>query len=218
MVQRFSQDEKRQPSKTRDSGRRRKVMKNITYVAAALALAAGPVAAHAQSFTGPFVGVQGGWEENNLRNPATAIGTTPLTQSSDTGTLGVFMGYDKEVYPRIVVGAQAEVNFPISSRFGNGLAAVSPKRSVDLSLRAGYLVTPKTLVYARGGYTNALVGANFGAFHGSDDRDGWLLGGGVERKLSQTVSARVEYRYSDFSEGNGKFDRHQILAGVAYHF
>lgn len=198
-------------------------MKNLAYIAAAaVALVAAPVVAptvaSAQGFTGPFVGVQGGWEENSVRNPNTAVGTTPLTQSSDTGTLGVFMGYDKEVYPRIVVGGQAEVNFPVSSRFGNDLASITPKRSVDLSLRAGYLVTPKTLVYARGGYSNALVGANAGFIHGSDDRDGWLVGGGVERKLTDKVSARLEYRYSDFSESAGKFDRHQILIGAAYRF
>ncbi|MBN9144568.1 MULTISPECIES: outer membrane protein [unclassified Novosphingobium] len=199
-------------------------MNSVIYTAAAAfalagaAVATPAAAANAQGFTGPFVGVQGGWEENDVRNPGTALGVTPLAQTSDTGTLGVFMGYDQEVYPRIVVGAQAEVNFPISSRFGNGLASISPKRSVDLSLRAGYLVTPKTLAYVRGGYSNALTGANIGNIHGSDDRDGWLLGGGVERKLTDKVSARVEYRYSDFSEGNGRFDRHQIFAGVAYRF
>jgi outer membrane immunogenic protein len=197
-------------------------MKNAIYSAAAvLTLAAAPVA-HAQSadhgFTGPFVGVQGGWEENSVRNPSNAITTTPLTRSGDTGTLGVIMGYDKEVAPRIVVGGQAELNFPVDSRFGNGLASITPKRSVDVSLRAGYLVTPKTLVYARGGYSNGLYGSDVGAIHTSTDRDGWLLGGGVERKLTQKVSARVEYRYTDYSEGNGKFDRHQVLLGVAYRF
>ncbi|MDE1915955.1 MAG: porin family protein [Sphingomonadales bacterium] len=192
--------------------------------AAALSFA---VNAHAQTtspsaFDGPFVGAQGGWEENSVRNPATAIGTTPLVQTSDTGTLGIFAGYDKQVYPRVVVGAQAELNFPIDSRFGNDLTSMRAKRSVDLSLRAGYLVTPATLVYVRGGYSNALVDAVYnapgGAIHASDDRDGWTLGGGVERKLTSHISARIEYRYADFSEGNGKFDRHQILTGLAYRF
>ncbi|WP_206243742.1 outer membrane protein [Novosphingobium terrae] len=197
-------------------------MKTAIYsAAAALTLAVAPTA-HAQStdhgWTGPFVGIQGGWEENSVRNPNNAITMTPLTQSSDTGTVGVFTGYDKEVAPRIVVGAQAELNFPIDSRFGNGFAEINPKRSVDLSLRAGYLVQPKTLVYVRGGYSNGLYGSDVGAIHTSTDRNGWLLGGGVERKLTDKVSARVEYRYTDLSEGNGKFDRHQVLLGVAYRF
>lgn len=200
--------------------------KSIAGALAAAALSLG-VSAHAQTastsaFDGPFVGAQGGWEENSVRNPATAIGPTPLVKTGDTGTLGIFAGYDKQVYPRVVVGAQAELNFPIDSRFGNDLTSMRAKRSVDLSLRAGYLVTPLTLVYVRGGYSNALVDAAYnapgGVIRASDDRDGWTLGGGVERKLTNHISARVEYRYADFSEGNGKFDRHQILTGLAYRF
>lgn len=204
-------------------------MKVIAYSAAlavaALGLAQGASAQTAQgasNWTGPFIGAQGGWEENSVNNPQTALGTTPLKQSGDTGTLGVFMGYDKEVLPRVVVGAQAELNFPIDSRFGNDLASVRAKRSVDLSLRAGYLVTPKTLLFVRGGYSNALidgaVNTPVGYYHASADRDGWLVGGGVERKLTSKISARLEYRYTDFSESQGKFDRHQVLAGVAYRF
>jgi outer membrane immunogenic protein len=198
---------------------------SVALAVATLGFAQGASAQTAQgsvNWTGPFVGAQGGWEENSVRNPQTAIGTTPVAQSGDTGTLGVFMGYDKEVYPRIVVGAQAELNFPIDSRFGGNQTSIRAKRSVDFSLRAGYLVTPKTLVYARGGYSNALVDSALvtptGYVHGSDDRDGWLVGGGVERKITDKVSARIEYRYTDFSEGQGKFDRHQVLAGVAYRF
>jgi outer membrane immunogenic protein len=203
-------------------------MKSIitTAAIAAAVLGLAPAAyaqtSHTGNWEGPFVGVQGGWEENDVRNPTTAIGTTPVAQAGDTGTLGVFAGYDKQVQPRVVVGAQAEVNFPIDSRFGNSLSSLRAKRSVDLSLRAGYLVTPATLVYVRGGYSNALVDAaantSAGYIHGSDDRDGWTLGGGVERKLTDKISARIEYRYADFSEGNGRFDRHQILTGIAYRF
>jgi outer membrane immunogenic protein len=46
------------------------------------------------------------------------------------------------------------------------------------------------------------------------------VGGGVERKLLDNVSARVEYRYSDLGDNSdtGKFERHQVLAGIAYRF
>ena len=193
----------------------------VSCAAAALALGSAHVA-NAQSFTGPFIGVQGGWEETNARNPNTAVGVTPLAQTSDTGTVGVFMGYDKEVQPRIVLGAQVEANFPISSTWGNGAASLSVKRSVDLSVRAGYLVTRKTLLYVRGGYSNELIGGAVltpaGYISGSSDRDGWLLGGGVEHKLTPKISARLEYRYTDLSEGAGMLDRHQVMAGVAYRF
>ena len=51
-----------------------------------------------------------------------------------------------------------------------------------------------------------------------DSRDGWLVGGGVERVLTDTISTRFEYRYTDLGESNGRFDQHQLLFGVAYHF
>jgi outer membrane immunogenic protein len=40
----------------------------------------------------------------------------------------------------------------------------------------------------------------------------------VERQVAQNVTARLEYRYSKFSEGDGKDDRHRVLAGLAYRF
>jgi len=123
--------------------------------------------------------------------------------------------------PRVVVGAQAELNFPFTAHISDGVTSVQPKRSVDLSVRAGYLVDPQTLVYARGGYVNqreTTVVATIPATYASGNQNGWMLGAGVERALTTNVTARVEYRYTDLSEGNGKWDRHQVLAGVAYHF
>ena len=52
----------------------------------------------------------------------------------------------------------------------------------------------------------------------SGSQNGWLLGAGVERAVTDHVTGRIEYRYTDLSEGQGKWDRHQVLAGVAYHF
>ena len=45
-----------------------------------------------------------------------------------------------------------------------------------------------------------------------------VVGGGVEHALSDNLSARVEYRYSDLGEGDGGFDRHQALFGLSYRF
>ena len=108
-----------------------------------------------------------------------------------------------------------------SSPSGNSFT-IDPKRSFDLTARAGYLTDPSTLVYARGGYTNARTKNSLVTAAGTatayDNRDGWLLGGGVERQFMSNASARFEYRYSDLSEGDGNFDRHRVLAGVSYRF
>src|SRR3546814_3687340 len=81
---------------------------------------------------------------------------------------------------------------------GAALVTVDPKRSLDLTARAGYLVTDNTLLYARGGYTNARVRTSFDGAAGfrsaTENRDGWMVGGGVERAISDNVSARLESR------------------------
>ncbi|MCW1383685.1 porin family protein [Novosphingobium sp. KCTC 2891] len=188
-------------------------------VVASLAVATG---AQAKDFTGPSVGVQGGWENLDVRNPSTDLGVLPLRQKQDSAVFGGFLGYDYQIGQHVVVGAQAELNFPTGGTFGTSVASLDEKRSIDVSARAGYLVTPKTLVYVRGGYTNARLGTRIDngttSTYASEDRDGWHVGGGVERMVTDHISARLEYRYTDLSNGDGKFDRHQVLAGAAYRF
>lgn len=41
---------------------------------------------------------------------------------------------------------------------------------------------------------------------------------GIERRILEKISARLEYRYSDLGDGGGTFDRHRMLAGIAYRF
>ncbi len=182
-------------------------------------------AAQAQSFDGPSIGVQAGWVQNDVRNPKTNLGRAGIDASKDSPSIGILTGYDKQI-GKIVVGGQAELNFgtkdAVKGVSGTNRVTIDPKRSVDVTVRAGYTVTPETLVYARAGYTNERVQTTrtsaTGSVTGSEDRDGWLVGAGVERKLTQHVSARLEYRYADLSDGSGKYDRHQVLTGVAYHF
>jgi len=52
----------------------------------------------------------------------------------------------------------------------------------------------------------------------SEDRDGWLVGGGLERILTDHISARLEYRYFDLGEGGGRYERHHLLTGITYRF
>ncbi len=181
--------------------------------------------AQAQSFDGPSVGVQAGWVKNDVRNPKTDIGKTSLDASKGSPSIGILTGYDKQI-GKFVVGGEAGINFGTSDTVkgvsGTNQMTINPKRSIDLTARAGIAVMPDTLVYVRGGYTNDRIHSTLtsatGTTSASEDRDGWLVGGGIEHKLTQRVSARLEYRYADLSNGSGKYDRHQVLAGAAFHF
>ncbi len=192
-------------------------------LASATALTAPAVAA---PFDGPFVGVQAGLSRNSIGRAGTGLGPVDVDHGRTSITGGVFAGFDYTIAPRVVLGAEASIglsaNDAVDGSAGAQSAVIDPKRQIDVTARAGYLVNPNTLVYLRGGYANqrmrTTIGARAEAISRSSDLNGWTLGAGTERKLTSTVSARVEYRYADLGEAHGRLDRHQVLVGLAYHF
>jgi len=197
----------------------------LSFGAAVLSVSLSP-AVSAQTFDGPFIGAQAGWTQHDAGTFSTRLGYIAAVRSHDAVSAGVFAGYDHQIGSRFVIGTEVGLDFGIDDRFtrdtGAALVSVDPKRSIDFTARAGYLVTDNTLLYARGGYTNARFRTSIkdasGLRSASEDRDGWLVGGGVEHAFTDRISTRLEYRYSDLSDGRGKFDRHQALVGVAYRF
>lgn len=201
-------------------------MRYIASSVAAVLVASLATAASAEPFNGPFVGVQAGWNQDDLGTPSTDAGTLAIGQSHDSFNGGVFAGYDYKIGNSIVLGAEAGLQIgaedDVVHDTGAAVVTLDPRRSIDLTARAGYLLGENTLLYVRGGYTNARLRTTIADSAGtrtiSSDRDGWLVGGGLERAITDNITARVEYRYADLAEGNGKFDRHQALVGVAYRF
>ena len=193
-------------------------------LASSLALAG---TAHAEPFHGPYVGAQVGWTKDKIGTLESDLGALGVHRSNDAFSGGIFAGYDYKVSPNFVIGAEAGFNMSTDDevvRRGDPAITVNPKHAFDLTARAGYLVTDNTLLYARGGYNNlraktTVAGAGAPMLRDTQTYDGWLAGGGIERALGDNVSTRLEYRYSDLSGGGGgKFDRHQVLLGVAYRF
>jgi len=182
--------------------------------------------AHAEEFNGPFVGVQAGWNSDKVANLDTPLGAVPMDDDYQSFTGGVYAGYDHLVADPFVVGVEG--SFDVTSddklwKSSNTHAfTLDPKYAFDLTARTGYLVTPETLIYVRGGYTNVRIKTTLadsvGPVSESGHQDGWLVGGGAERQLTSNVSARLEYRYSDLSEGAGTYDRHRVLTGISYRF
>lgn len=202
-------------------------MKRLVPAAFAIASAAMFISpASAQNFDGPYAGVQAGWTQNRIDVAATDIGAARIDRSRDAAAAGVFAGYNYRATDRIVLSAEAGFNLSFDdavTRSGRDtLASIDPEYTFDMGARAGYLVTDETLLYVRGGYENMraairLVDAT-AARYDKDTFDGWSLGGGIERAITEKVSARIEYRYSDLGGGDTKFERHQALVGIAYHF
>ena len=200
--------------------------RNNSLVVAGVIAASLPATAHAVEFNGPYVGAQVGWQSEKMKYPESSYGPVPIDGKKQSVTTGIYAGYDKKINDRVVVGAEAGLDFASDDEVQSSVAGISysidPKYSIDLTARAGFLVNPQTLVYARGGYTNARYRTTItdaaGTQSASSSQDGWLAGAGVERHLTDKTSARIEYRYSKYLEGNSEDNRNRILAGLSYRF
>jgi outer membrane immunogenic protein len=198
--------------------------------AVAAAIVAAPVlaqAAPAEPFNGPFAGVELGWQRDKADTRFTS-GSTVTTETGGVSGLryGGFIGYDARVGTGGVVGLEVNASDSTASADDeDGVGKIG--RTFDVTARAGALVTPTTLLYARGGYSNTRYIADIGNAEFGVNRDGYILGAGLETMLGTNASARVEYNYSDYKsfELNDGFERinanpkrHVVKAGLAFRF
>ncbi len=125
--------------------------------------------------------------------------------------------YDRVVSDRWVLGAEAALGGggPKVKAFSPSSSSYTEQIRPDLdfraSVRAGYLLTPATLLYSRAGYDwqglshrlltpVALDEAQGGRAHGP------FFGVGVEQALSNRLGVRVEYDHFDHARGFGSDD------------
>lgn len=213
--------------------------KVLVCLATGTALAATPALAQSTdtSFSGPRVEAILGWDKTKAGSTIDNDNIDDDSQSMDGLLYGVGVGYDYD-FGNGVIGAEAEfTDSTAKSEFANfGLGDVKAGRDFYVGARAGFKAAPSTLVYVKGGYTNARFKAydsfNNVTYNEKIDTDGWRIGAGVEQKMGSNAFAKLEYRYSNYSEGEVDFggnipesdrfnvdlDRHQIVAGVGYRF
>jgi outer membrane immunogenic protein len=98
--------------------------------------------------------------------------------------------------------------------------------------RVGFLASPATLLYAVGGYTGEAVNINATAFGGGGTANfstysmlsGWTVGPGVEARIADGWSTKLEYRYSEYGTQTVlqgvtvQPSTHTIRLGLAYKF
>ncbi|QIG78379.1 outer membrane protein [Stakelama tenebrarum] len=162
-------------------------------------------------------------------------------QTVDGFVYGFDVGYDMNL-GGAVVGVEAELTDSTGKVEANsadpnyyGYGEVGTGRDIYVGARVGTLVTPRTLVYAKGGYTNGRLNvlATDGTTELDDhfDLDGWRVGAGVEQAIGTNSYVKLEYRYSNYSDADFTFDdgtttdtfevdtdRHQVMAGVGFRF
>jgi outer membrane immunogenic protein len=198
-------------------------MKKIFAVSVLLASAAIAAPAMAQdegnTFSGPYVAGVIGYDVLNV----------PSVEKEDGLLYGGIIGYDINLNG-VVLGVEGEYsdsntkydepNFFVA---GDNLS-LRTGRDLYAGVRIGGVVAPNVMVYAKGGYTNARLKANYTVggvtTEDRDNLEGYRLGAGVETSISG-FTTRLEYRYSNYSEyANAGFDldRHQVAAIIGYRF
>ncbi|HUD30732.1 MAG TPA: outer membrane protein [Novosphingobium sp.] len=222
-------------------------MKKILFsLAAGTAMASAPAMAQDVAPVDPFSGFHvealAGYDVSKAGSSIDDDVNEDNDQSIDGFAYGVGAGYDFR-FNNFVVGPEAEVTWSTAkTKFddgdfeGFGIGNVKTNRDLYVGARVGYVVTPKTMIYAKGGYTNAkfdVRNASGTVTTNRDiDADGWRIGAGVEQAISNNVFAKLEYRYSNYEKGeldytgdfpdgdrfNLDLDRHQVMAGVGVRF
>ncbi len=191
-------------------------MKLRTIMFATAAMAASFTATRAEVFNGAYVGAQVGWDKHDT-----------VGSGLSYGAIG---GYNAKVGENAVVGLEGSLDFSNASKSlsetVNGVtytAKADIGRQFGIAARAGFLASEKTLFYVKGGYENIRVklatSGNVPGFVGLNalkgNVDALVVGGGVEHALNETTSFRINY---DYANGQDGYDRHRLLAGVAFHF
>jgi len=148
-------------------------------------------------------------------------------ERSDGVGYGIGVGYDVQAGDA-VVGVEAEASRSTAKDCVRDVTVVGDrlcvkaKRDLYAGARVGAAVTPKTLLYAKAGYTNGRVGVDYedggsgaGDTSQGSNLDGVRVGGGVEHAIGGKSYLKTEYRYSNYENG---VSRHQVMGGVGIRF
>ena len=194
------------------------------------------------SWTGILVGVHAGYSFGRDQTGEYATQTGGLIASYRYGMnsplIGVNLGANYQI-GAVVLGAEGDVDV-LSASGGNDNSGgkIRAHRDWEASLRGrlGYAFGP-ALVYATGGaaftqaaynYYNPLNNQSEGP---RVNRMGYTVGGGVDYAFTDHISARLEYRYTDFglsryvgmsaflgATGTQNSTAQALRAGVNYRF
>lgn len=147
----------------------------------------------------------------------------------DTGVVyGGQVGYDIQS-GKAVFGVEGEITGASTKTCKPGGIVAGDRfcdkagRDLYAGARLGYVVGQSTMVYVKGGYTNARESFDYrdggsGAtnYSGDGTRGGVRGGVGVETLIGKNVVAKAEYRYSNYA--NTDYSRNQGVVGIGFKF
>lgn len=212
----------------------------------------------AYDWSGAYIGLQGGyaWSKSDVDIDLDPTFTAATDVDVDDfkangfvggGHIGYLLQSDSFVY-----GVEGDIEYAdlkdkADITFDGVNDGGDAEKEIDwlgsLRLRAGFAMD-RALIYATGGLAVGGVSLDADLSQAAkdigltvDDEDktkwGWTIGGGVEYAFTDSLSARVEYRYTDLGsakasavdangvdvvEGKTDYDFHAVRVGLSWHF
>lgn len=186
-------------------------MRKLLFTLATL-IAAASTPAFADGFRAE---IHGGWDRVTIDGVGGQSGAA----------YGLGLGYDVNLGERFFAGLDGNVDENTTKECADDVLVAGDrtcvKAGVDWSVggRLGYRVGEGAKLYLLGAYTRARMKATYelaGTTTSAGDwGDGWRVGAGYQLRFGNGVYGKVEYRYSDYQGG---FKRHNVIAGVGYQF
>lgn len=191
-------------------------MKNLSLASTALlgALLLAGAAAHAgpaKSFDGFYIGGEvGGVNSSTKVNDSDRYFGQGITG-------GLFAGYGL-TFGSFYFGAEA--NGSLSSlKTTLGATDLNRKYGFGIAGRAGYVMAPSTMAYGVVGWERGRFEAKLNNASENTWADGLRLGAGVEHKLTQNISLRGEFDFTNWQKKEGiRSHEYSLKAGVSYRF
>jgi outer membrane immunogenic protein len=171
------------------------------------------------SWTGFYVGLNGGFGGDRNQYPFTVGGVSGTSTLNSSGFFGgAQAGYNWQFAPAWVAGVEADFDDAdiqgFASTTGGGVSSSVGTRLNWFGTvrgRVGYLVTPTTLFYGTGGWAYGHVnssasiaagGLGAAASAGSTQTSGWTAGAGLEYAFNPRVSFKTEYLFMNLGTAN----------------
>lgn len=192
-----------------------------------------PVVADTFSWTGGYIGLNAGYAGG--QNKLNVYEGLSAKDNSNGFLGGIQAGYNWQ-FDQTIVGIETDfqgagLKSKAELSFNNQSEAAEAKINWfgTTRVRLGYTPVDRFMVYATGGVAYGKIKASYADFSQSDTKVGYTVGAGAEYALTNNVTLKTEYLYTDLGKlklddingerlGEVKAPFHTVRVGVNYKF
>lgn len=190
-------------------------MKKLIVAALASTLISTP--AFAETFAGPYIGVQVGLDNYEIQGEDVFVAGDEFDGLSGNGIEGgVYAGYDYSL-GNTFVGVEVSADLTGAKLIYDDTAdsaTISAEETFGASARFGAMLNDSTALYGRAGWAKTKFEASVNGATESDRDDALVLGAGLETRVG-AGSLRVEYVRTDYAD---EVKNNRVALGYGFRF